>query len=58
MHDSPLFDFAAMPARMWFDPPEPPSARRIEIEALDRATPAHRQPVPVPCFAKRDDNRS
>jgi len=60
MQVSPFFNFAAMSARMWLDPPGPPSARRIEVEALDGpfATPALRQPVPIPSFAKRDDNWS
>jgi hypothetical protein len=60
MHVSPFFNFAAMSAWMWLDPPEPLSARRIEVEALDGpfATPAPRQAVPVPSFAKRDDNWS
>jgi hypothetical protein len=58
MHVSPLFNFAGMSARMRFGPPGPPSARRIEVEALDRpfATPAPRRPVRVPSFAKRDDD--
>ena len=60
MHDSPYFNFAAMSARMWLDPPQPLSARRIEVKALDGsfATPAPRQPVLVPSFLKRHDNRS
>ena len=62
MHDSPDFNSAAMSARMWLDPPQPLSARarRIEVKALDGsfATPAPRQPVLVPSFPKRHDNRS
>lgn len=46
-----------MSARMWLDPHGLPSEREIEVEALDGlfATPAPRQSVPVPSFAKRDD---
>jgi hypothetical protein len=60
MHVSPFFNFAAMSARMWLDPPELLSARRIEIEALDGpfAMPAPRQPVPISSFPERDDNWS
>ena len=60
MHDSPYFNFAAMSARMWLDPPQPLSARRIEVEALDGsfAAPAPRPSVPMPSFPKRDDNWS
>ncbi len=60
MQVSPFFNFAAMCARTWLDPPGPRSARRIEVEALDGpfATPAPRQLVSVHSFTKRDDNWS
>ncbi len=60
MHDSPYFKFAAMSAQMWLDPPQPLSARRIEVEALDGsfAALAPRPPVPMLSFPKRDDNWS
>jgi len=58
MRVSPFSNFAAMSARMWLVPPEPPAARRIEVKVLDGsfAAPAPRQYVPVPSFAEHDDN--
>jgi hypothetical protein len=60
MHVSPIFNFAAMFARKWLETPAPPLACRIAVEALDGpfVRPVPHRSVPVPSFAKCDDNWS